>query len=218
VTTKNYNTLTTASLIAIAVSAILYDRIPGYGWVFGGLGAACGALSAWLYLAHGMNKDRVPAVPASAVSEPTNEMAPLKIENLNAGITVQGKPLDVDVDYFDLPARVNAKLVEGTGKSTQAHYVYLANSLRTSKLTSISYFLGAGVAMREAPRQRTFAEEVMEIVKGLSTLGETPMYELEFKSDGTLRVFPCAQNAPRLEEPAMPEEVEAAETPTPKFH
>jgi hypothetical protein len=214
VTAKRYSTLTTTSLIVIAVSAILYDRIPGYGWVFGGLAAVCGALSAWLYLAHGMNKDRVTEVGTTGVSEQANEIAPLRIENSNAGITVQGKPFDVDVHYVDFPARVNPKLNEGTGKT--AHFVYYANSLRMSKLASINYFVGAGVAVRQGPRQRTFAEEVMEIIKGLSTLGETPLYELEFKSDGTLRVFPCTQNAPRSQEPALPEDVETTETP--KYH
>jgi hypothetical protein len=69
------------------------------------------------------------------------------------------------------------------------------------------------------PPQRTFAEEVVEIVKGLTALSETPLYEIEIKTDGTLKVIPCAQltdGAP--ERKLLEDEPDIVERSSPTVH
>lgn len=78
-----YNALTTVSLIVVAASAVLYDRVPGHPWAFGIVAGACAVLSAWVYLAYGMNKDRENsdgAVAEAVRSETAEEFVPAEAE------------------------------------------------------------------------------------------------------------------------------------------
>lgn len=165
---KTYNKVTTASLLAIALSAILYDRIPRYGWLLGIMAGVCAIVSAWVYLAYGMSKDRANTVPP-AVEDELNDL--VAIENSTAAYMDAVAPLEAGY-WPDIALKAVSK---GFGK------------------TAVFYSL-------EVPRPRTLAEEVVEIIKGLTALSETPMYELEIKADGTLKVLPCDQTNRKTQE------------------
>jgi hypothetical protein len=190
---RTYDALATGSLIAIALSAILYDRIPGYGWLFGGLAGGCALLSAWIYLAYGMNADRSNSASPDFEPPPISDREAIPSE----GITLrEGREIECldPIGSVSSPTVVDAEFV---GEKTERPRAFYADSIKAFQVKSVYYYSLASVEM---PRQRTFAEEVVEIVKGLTALSDAPMYELEVKSDGTLKVIPCSQATRNVQE------------------
>jgi hypothetical protein len=182
---KTYDILTTVSLFLIAASAILSDKFAQFRWVFGGIAVACALVSTWIYFNHGMEKAREENEQADHVTGAPAAAAP-EAEHVNSLSEVLCEPLTCDdmelseepeqLDEITLNARPGAQL-----------YLSAAKSLRLT-----SFYFSRVISI---PHHRTFAEEVVGIVRGLTEPGENPRYEFEFKADGTFRVVPCAQRA-----------------------
>src|SRR5262249_35721591 len=87
-TKRSYDVLTTISLLGIATAAILSDRIPRFGWLFGAIAISCALVSTGIYFKFGMkasrkpvNKDGDSASPALVRERPAAQSTSMQTEH-----------------------------------------------------------------------------------------------------------------------------------------
>jgi hypothetical protein len=191
---KTYETLTTVSLFFVAASAILSDKFVRYSWLFGAIAVVCTLVSTWIYFKHGMKKTRERAQDGEHSVDAADE--PVRVSSGTAGsdssFEVSKSPIYLECN--DLVASDETDEMGGAEDVCDEAQPTSGLSLGLSALQVKSYYISSVIVKQH---QRTFAEEVVEIVKGLTDQGENPVYEFEFKPDGSLRVVPCASRGRR---------------------
>jgi hypothetical protein len=176
---RTYDIATTTSLFLIAASAILSDKLPNYFWIFGGIGVSCALISTFIYFKYGMRKVREPRQVNDQASVP---------DNLSYGGDATG--ISASLAQIKCGSLTLLKDDEVQKDITEIREAPSESITSLGSIDVASLFFERIVVMRHA-RARTFADEVVEIVKGLTKEGEEPVYEFEFKADGTFKVSPC---------------------------
>jgi hypothetical protein len=229
---KTYDILTTVSLFAIAVSAILSDRLRQLGWLFGGVAVACGVISTWIYFRHGMQKARELDQDCDRSIDGRNRSTETIATNVNdiAPLSIPDAIQHWGADDL-LPLRQSQGEEEANQEPRTVSGIVAGESLDLAQyLKSDQFLVSRGSQQMGEPlnafqlrsyfavthvtqTRRTFAEEVVEIVKGLTALSESPIYEIEFKADGTLKVVPCSGTSPSANQAKkMPQAFESMKT------
>jgi hypothetical protein len=188
-TKRTYDAITKASLFALAACAILFDRLPQVNWLFGILAIGCALLSGAAYLIynHGRRAAQETIMPVEAQKAPADRARDgIEVANVSAG------------------SNLRHHLQETLSEAHKSYYIddssYVFQKEHVLNLTSVMNYVAV------MPR-RSFAEEVLSIVRGLSSGSDTPMFEFEFRADGILKVVPCQQKRRMIDE--LEEELES---------
>jgi hypothetical protein len=195
---RTYGIVTNVSLLLIAASALLFDRFPQRHILFGITAIVCGLVSAWTYLSS-INK-----------KEDENAHNPQN-KNEVARVDRDFDVVQVKHDFAVGHARVKPPIFYGGTAQLDA---VLLDKASMSEITLVQYVS----TFAEAPRHRSFADEVIDIVKGLSGKSSHSPFEFEFKPDGTFRILPCSPGYGQEEQEEVERQLEDAKSRPPVFH
>lgn len=178
-TKKTYDAVTSTSLLLIAAAALLFDRFPRFHPIFGALAIVCALVSSWVYLTNVRKRDVKTREGETAPGD-----APIADYNPECS-ALQTKGFHLH-GAFEMPP--------------EADGLYVRDLL-------VEYFAVSSYKT-EIVRARSFADEVVDIVRELSASKASPFFEFEFKPDGTFRIVPCTEKSPPRQ---IEERLEASE-------
>jgi hypothetical protein len=214
---RTYDAVTTGSLLLIAASAFLSDKFSHFGWLFGGIAVSCALVSTWIYFRHGMKKAREGDGRSDHSVDCDTETMTVASATDRAATSFEVSEEIACSKRDELLASDEAEQLEGRKDADENLHPTAGRFLGTINALQVTSFYLSNLIVKQP--QRTFADEVVEIVKGLTEPGDNPMYEFEFKPDGSFRVVPCALRVRRADErKRLTENFESMELQSRVFH